>query len=705
MDDETEFHSSQIFNKHRLDIVQSIDTEKQFMLSYLRSNSILDEEDCERINHGITRQEKVSKMLDILCLKGSDGVRHFVKAVEFEQPKLYEKITGKKADSGLDGKALVDFDREFLAKQLDRAMTDLKCMTYWQSKILKEKNNLEQKLSEATDDLQIKDKNMNDLQEKIIQFTAEKRAEATEEDSLQTEQPMQLYLQELWRDNMERSNVIIALQGRLLVANEEIEELKATNSKLAKKNEDFRGQVRNLTIVYDHERRNSKKLNETMISQTTESDVLRKEILKWKYDYNCVLEERDMLQNELEDVQKWGEILNARFDIITQEKDELEESSEDLASKYKFLQTYVQKLNAKLKLMEFSNNRYNIETDRLKGTIESLRKNRNSLNAAREAAILSRNEAIKEKARMENLLNETEIKYDQHIGETVESFKDLENKHCQLLKDINELHKQFEEKDQELQEIKHSVKNNYSPSNNTHSASDEEKIEAKEIEEDKDDDESAIDQSDASEKTTEKTSLKRGGVRKDKRTTRDLVDSIRRKVAPTANTKANKMNSLPTNGKSAASKGYLDYEQLSLIYPQQLNAACTMPAKLSPPASQQSLYLRMPDTSTDYKNKSMPNLKQLSPFKLSTMGFENMFAYMQHAKDNAARKNDRGNSFHERRQTFQKTSAIDEGTTEPFRGRLYCMDSTEGQARKARSVSSPANMGNCIKLLKEDQGK
>ncbi len=123
---------------------------------------------------------------------------------------------------GLDGKALIDFDREFLAKQLDRAMTDLKCMTYWQSKILKEKNNLEQKLYEATDDLQTKDKNMNDLQEKIIQFTAERRAEATEEDSLKTDQQMQLYLQELWRDNMERSNVIIALQGRLLVANEQV---------------------------------------------------------------------------------------------------------------------------------------------------------------------------------------------------------------------------------------------------------------------------------------------------------------------------------------------------------------------------------------------------------------------------------------------------------------------------------------------------
>ncbi len=88
-----------VFQKYRMDIVKSIDTDKQFMFSYLRSNSVLDEEDCERINHKVTRQEKVTKMLDILSLKGPGAKEHFVKAVEFEHPRLYEKITGKKAHS------------------------------------------------------------------------------------------------------------------------------------------------------------------------------------------------------------------------------------------------------------------------------------------------------------------------------------------------------------------------------------------------------------------------------------------------------------------------------------------------------------------------------------------------------------------------------------------------------------------------------
>ncbi len=88
--------------------------------------------------------------------------------------------------------------------------------------------------------------------------------------------------------------------------------MKLINSDLEKKNDEFKSQVRNLTIVYDHERRNSRKLSETMMCQTNETDVLKKEILKWKYNYNCLIEERDNLQTELENFQKWAEVLNAR---------------------------------------------------------------------------------------------------------------------------------------------------------------------------------------------------------------------------------------------------------------------------------------------------------------------------------------------------------------------------------------------------------
>lgn len=73
---------------------------RHFRFSYLRSKAILDEEDCERIiNTGNTRQQKVSIFLDVIKRKGSNGMKHFVDALEYEYPELYKKMTGNDAAS------------------------------------------------------------------------------------------------------------------------------------------------------------------------------------------------------------------------------------------------------------------------------------------------------------------------------------------------------------------------------------------------------------------------------------------------------------------------------------------------------------------------------------------------------------------------------------------------------------------------------
>ena len=123
---------------------------------------------------------------------------------------------------GIDGKALIDFDRQFLANQLDKALSDLKGMTYWQSKMMEEKNILERKLFEASDDLQSKSKCMEDLQEKIIHLTSDTRATETEKDAAMKNIPIHGYLQELWRDNMERNNIIIVLQSYIMFFKEQV---------------------------------------------------------------------------------------------------------------------------------------------------------------------------------------------------------------------------------------------------------------------------------------------------------------------------------------------------------------------------------------------------------------------------------------------------------------------------------------------------
>ena len=99
MENENEEDLSLTLQQHRVDIVRSIDTENPLILFYLQEKFALDSDDCERINSGKTRAEKAGKLLDILLLKGSEALHHFKDAMEIHSPKLYEKITGKKADA------------------------------------------------------------------------------------------------------------------------------------------------------------------------------------------------------------------------------------------------------------------------------------------------------------------------------------------------------------------------------------------------------------------------------------------------------------------------------------------------------------------------------------------------------------------------------------------------------------------------------
>ena len=99
MENENELDFGLLLQQHRLEIVKSIDTEKQFIRCYLQSKLVLDDDDCERIRNEKTRQDRAAKLLDILSMRGTDAWRHFIDALEFDNPALYEKITGRKADA------------------------------------------------------------------------------------------------------------------------------------------------------------------------------------------------------------------------------------------------------------------------------------------------------------------------------------------------------------------------------------------------------------------------------------------------------------------------------------------------------------------------------------------------------------------------------------------------------------------------------
>lgn len=91
-----EFNYQELLEKHHLEITQNLDLDRQYILSHLRSKFILNDEDCQLIKAGVSRQQKASKFIDILMTKGPSGFTHFIEALEIEHPHLYESMTGNK---------------------------------------------------------------------------------------------------------------------------------------------------------------------------------------------------------------------------------------------------------------------------------------------------------------------------------------------------------------------------------------------------------------------------------------------------------------------------------------------------------------------------------------------------------------------------------------------------------------------------------
>ena len=88
-----------VINNHRVEIVKSLDLDRQFMLSHLRSHRVFDTEDCELIMSNASSQQKNAKFLDTLVRKGPEAFDCFLKGIEIEHPHLFELITGKSPET------------------------------------------------------------------------------------------------------------------------------------------------------------------------------------------------------------------------------------------------------------------------------------------------------------------------------------------------------------------------------------------------------------------------------------------------------------------------------------------------------------------------------------------------------------------------------------------------------------------------------
>ena len=300
--------------------------------------------------------------------------------------------------SGPAEKEMVDFDRQYLATQLEKTTTDLQALSHFHNKVVSEKNVLERKVLEATGDLENQQMQVQDLREQLRNVRAQSLPGNGQ--SAESAHRVQRYIQELMAENADKSNRIITLQQSLLDAVEKSEKDRVLYLELQQRHEEGLQQLRDLTINYDFERRNSRKMSEKMrrqVDQIRQGEDLRREIFELKLKLSEMQEQRDEARDELREFRNVTEALNAKFDSVHREKEQALEFKEEVSGTVLEMNEEIQGLQIKLQEAYLDLNDLKRKNMRLTQESKTLREQRNCVLQEREVALNERNVAMKER--------------------------------------------------------------------------------------------------------------------------------------------------------------------------------------------------------------------------------------------------------------------------------------------------------------------
>lgn len=315
-EDDSLIDYADVIENNYLLLVNHLQLDRHYMFSYLRSKSVLDEEDVELIlNTGNTRQKHVSCFLDLIKRKGTSGLNHFIDALQYEHPSIYEKITGKKANPlsenlDLESNTSNSIDQNILYKRLVSTMQELQCLNQVHQKIKKDKFDLEKQLIHANNSLKMKEQEML-LREKMHEKKCNDNSEL---------------------EILDQDHLVTVLQGKLLEFMEEKEQLRKELMDITLRFNECDRENMKLKYQCDLVKRDSFLLQKKMEDRDNEMNSLDKEKLVMKrslVDIKNLREKNIGLKKEIEEFRKYGEVLNQKYKLVVKAV----ANSEDLNNK------------------------------------------------------------------------------------------------------------------------------------------------------------------------------------------------------------------------------------------------------------------------------------------------------------------------------------------------------------------------------------
>lgn len=228
-------------------------------------------------------------------------------------------------------KAVMDFDREYLVQELKKCSESNHKMTYVHEKLIREKIMMEKKLEDVARE---RDELFEDLQVALEGRNGELKEDETVDNEARN---CIKQIQDLLQVNFEKSSIIICLQSKLLESNQIFDACKKNNEELRLRNENLMQQVRDLTINYDFQRTQSKRLTEQVKQSKCELNravTAKGEIHSLKFELARVKEEKEEISHELQEFKEVVAAMNVKFDILKKEKTNEEERRGEVTRYY-----------------------------------------------------------------------------------------------------------------------------------------------------------------------------------------------------------------------------------------------------------------------------------------------------------------------------------------------------------------------------------
>lgn len=283
-----------------------------------------------------------------------------------------------------------------------------------QGRLQKEKQLLEKKLLETTSELNSARKCQEELRFELS-FKEEVDRESQEHESFNH---LINHCQDITQENAEKSNVIIALQARLLAVNEDRDKMNQNYEELQTKNKDLMQQVKDLTINYDFQRTKSMRLQEKYDKSSDELSrnvTQQREIHSIKFNYAKLSEEKEELSKKLEEYRSVVTALRAKLSLVSEQKAAEYERRSEISEEYLRIRQQAKIYELERDQGKNMSEYFKEKMERLENELRSFQEQIDFLTCELENAIKERNRSIKEREEVVQYNNQLQKSRDEAI--------------------------------------------------------------------------------------------------------------------------------------------------------------------------------------------------------------------------------------------------------------------------------------------------